>query len=384
MAHKKLSTGVARATQPPVEQTFLSVHLPLKSAKLIPIVLLAVALYTGGCSNPTKTDTNPPATPTNLTATAKSSVTIELTWQNQSSDEQGFNIERSTGEQWAVAGQVGVDIETFLDTGLSPETSYIYRVNAYNGDGVSSYSNESTATTLPAGPASDWEFASIPAGSFDMGSPDDEVGRYGDEDPVHRVTFANGFKMLATEVTQRKWKEIMGADNNPSFSRGDSLPVEQVGWDDTQRFLTILNQQDPGEDYRLPSEAEWEYACRAGTTTRFYWGDDPDYSQIGTYAWFFGNFTNRTSPVGTKTPNAWGLYDMIGNVWEWCDDDAHADYTGAPTDGSSWAETPHDTTHTWRGGSIRSYDIVCRSANRGGYGAGVGTGWRGFRVVRRD
>jgi len=384
MAHQKVSAEVARTIQPPVEQTFLSVHLPLESAKLTLIALLAVALYTGGCSNPSEDDTNPPAAPTNLIATAKSSTTVELTWQNQSSDEQGFNIERSTGNQWAAAGQVGTDIETFLDAGLSPETSYIYRVNAFNGDGVSPYSNESAATTLPAGPASDWEFVSIPAGSFDMGSPDDEVGRYGDEDPVHRVTFANGFKMLSTEVTQRKWKEIMGAGNNPSFSRGDSLPVEQVGWDDAQRFLTILNQQDPGKDYRLPSEAEWEYACRAGTTSRFYWGYDSSYSQIGTYAWFFGNFTNRTYPVGTKTPNAWGLYDMIGNVWEWCDDDAHADYTGAPTDGSSWAETPHDTSHTWRGGSIRSYDIVCRSAKRGGYGAGVGTGWRGFRVVYRD
>ena len=154
--------------------------------------------------------------------------------------------------------------------------------------------------------------------------------------------------------------------------------------DDAQTFLAALNQQDPGKDYRLPSEAEWEYACRAGTTSRFYWGDDSAYSQIGTYAWYFGNFDEHTHPVGTKAPNAWGLYDMIGNVWEWCEDDSHADYTGAPTDGSAWIDSPRGAERTWRGGSIRSYEVVCRSAKRGGFGAGVGTGWRGFRIVRAE
>ena len=191
--------------------------------------------------------------------------------------------------------------------------------------------------------------------------------------------------MLSTEITQLQWKTVMGADYNPSFWKGDSLPVEQiVSWDSCQSFLAKLNQLDPGKNYRLPSEAEWEYACRAGTTTRFYWGDDPDYLRVESYAWYFGNFNESTHPVATKIPNAWGLYDMCGNVWEWCEDDSHDNYNGAPTDGSAWVDSPRGAERTWRGGSIRSYGAMCRSARRGGVGAGVGTGWRGFRIVRDD
>ena len=369
-----------KATAVPVPTSLIS-----KSAKLVAyLLMLAVGFYFAGCTSPTDNETNPPAAPANLTTSAISSTTVELTWEDNSYDEEGFGIERKTGEEWEVAGTVGVDTETFTDTTLSPETSYTYRVSAFNSDGVSAYSNESTVITPAANQGFDWGFVSIPAGSFEMGSPDDEEGRRGDEGPVHTVTFATGFKMLATEITQGMWKQVMGEDNNPSFWRGDNLPVEQVDWDETQEFLAELNLLDPGKDYRLPSEAEWEYACRAGTTTRFYWGDDPDYSLEGDYAWFFGNFDEETHLVGTKLPNAWGLYDMCGNVWEWCEDDTHGDYTGAPTDGSAWIDDPRAEERTWRGGSIRSWSENCRSASRGGFGPGLGSGWRGFRIVCND
>ena len=129
---------------------------------------------------------------------------------------------------------------------------------------------------------------------------------------------------------------------------------------------------------RLPSEAEWEYSCRASTQTRFYWGDDPGYTQIGAYAWYS---TSATNPVGGKTANTFGLYDMSGNVFEWCEDDYHDGYTGAPADGSAWMDTPRAAIRIVRGGSWGSDASYCRSAFRSGYTAGGrGTNY-GFRLV---
>ena len=196
----------------------------------------------------------------------------------------------------------------------------------------------------------------IPAGSFDMGSPNGEQDRYGDEDPVHRVTFAEGFWMGKYEVTQAQWEAVMG--NNPSSFSGADRPVECVSWTDIQGFESALSNA-----FRLPSEAEWEYACRAGSTTRFYWGEDGDYSQIGSYAWYSGNSSSSTHPVGEKTANSWGLYDMSGNVYEWCEDWYHGDYTNAPSDGSAWV-SPSGSDRVRRGGGWGSNARYCRSAFR--------------------
>jgi len=220
-------------------------------------------------------------------------------------------------------------------------------------------------------------FAWIPKGSFPMGSPSDEVGRDTDEGPVHTVNFVNGFWMMTTEVTQGQWQALM--ENNPSSGNGVGFnyPVSNVSWNDIQTF-----EQKLGIGYGLPSEAEWEYACRAGTTTRFYWGDDPDYYEIGKYAWFEGNSEGTANPVGIKIPNAWGLYDMIGNVWEWCEDDWHDNYYGASADGSAWLDDPRGSKCCLRGGSWYNH-YLCRSAYRNWVDTDYTYYSLGFRLVCR-
>lgn len=173
----------------------------------------------------------------------------------------------------------------------------------------------------------------IPAGSFLMGSLDNEIGRFTDEGPQHQVTLA-GFQMSQTPITQAQWQSVMGG--NPSWfndqADSDQRPVECVSWYDAIEFCRLLSERT-GCLYTLPSEAQWEYACRAGTVTRYAFGDEITTDQAN-YDYCFG----QTTPVGKFPANAWGLCDMHGNVWEWCLDDWHNSYEGAPTDGSAWTE----------------------------------------------
>jgi formylglycine-generating enzyme required for sulfatase activity len=227
------------------------------------------------------------------------------------------------------------------------------------------------------------EMVWIPAGSFQMGRYPDEQDSYQSwEDPQHWVTVP-GFWMGKYEVTQAQWQALMGS--NPSRFPGANRPVEMVSWNTiTETFLPALNEAT-GQTFRLPSEAEWEYACRAGTTTRFYWGDDPDYTQIDSYAWCGGNsyIGLRIRDVGGKAPNAFGLHDMSGNVWEWCEDDMQGgDYTGAPTDGSAWLLSPRFPLRVTRGGGGLSGGSNCRSAARSGYGPSDADIDIGFRLAR--
>jgi formylglycine-generating enzyme required for sulfatase activity len=216
----------------------------------------------------------------------------------------------------------------------------------------------------------------IPAGEFLMGSQDTEKDRGVDEGPQHKVRISKAFYMGTTEVTQAQWKAVMG--NNPSQFQGDDLPVETVSWIDCQEFLKILSAKG-GKTYRLPTEAEWEYACRAGTTTRFNAGDeDKALNEVG---WYPGNSESKTHPVGQKKPNAWGLYDMHGNVLEWCQDW----YGGEGYYKSSPAVDPTGPAQSdcrlMRGGSLRYDPGRCRSASRYGE-APVNRGDDvGFRVV---
>jgi formylglycine-generating enzyme required for sulfatase activity len=174
----------------------------------------------------------------------------------------------------------------------------------------------------------DMKFVYIPPGTFMMGSPPEEKGRY-DRETLHEVTLTKGFYLQTTQVTQAQWKAVMG--NNPSRFQGcDDCPVETVFWNDVQDFIRKLNQREGKDIYRLPTEAEWEYTARAGSTTGYCFGDDE--SLLSEYAWYDKNSENKTHPVATRKPNAWGLYDMHGNVWEWCED-RYGDYpSGKVTD----------------------------------------------------
>ncbi|MDJ0587420.1 MAG: SUMF1/EgtB/PvdO family nonheme iron enzyme [Microcystis sp. M49636_WE2] len=203
------------------------------------------------------------------------------------------------------------------------------------------------------------EMVGLPAGQFLMGSPDSDPDARDNEKPQHQVK-VNSFAIGKYPVTQAQYQAVMGT--NPSrFQNNPQNPVEDVSWNDAQAFCQKLSQIT-GKTYRLPTEAEWEYACRAGTTTRFYFGDDAN--QLGDYAWYKGNSQQTTHPVGQKKPNAWGLYDMSGNVWEWCEDDWHDNYIGAPKDGSAWLKNGNDNRSPLRGGSWYNVPANCRSAYR--------------------
>jgi formylglycine-generating enzyme required for sulfatase activity len=161
------------------------------------------------------------------------------------------------------------------------------------------------------------EFVEIPAGSFMMGSPSDEKGSDKDE-KQHRVNLTRAFYMQTTEVTQAQWKKVMGSNPSHFNKCGDNCPVDSVSWNDCQDFIRRLNQKERTDKYRLPTEAEWEYAARAGSTARYCFGDDKN--RLGQYAWYNESAGGKTHTVASKNPNAWGLYDMHGNVWEWCED----------------------------------------------------------------
>ncbi|MBN1347684.1 MAG: formylglycine-generating enzyme family protein, partial [Phycisphaerae bacterium] len=231
------------------------------------------------------------------------------------------------------------------------------------------------------------ELVLIPAGSFEMGTnwTDDEFLRF--SRPVHTVTFAKAFYMGKTEVTQAQYEAVMGA--NPSEMTGPNRPVERVDWYNAMAFCAALSAHT-GRTVRLPSESEWEYACKAGSgDTKWYFGNEE--ARLTDYAWYPGNNSpNGTKDVGGKLPNAWGLYDMSGNVQEFCldwwSDSYDPDGDGlvdTPTDGSAWT-TGDSTYRVARGGSWGFWDtdvILSRSAMRGGLPPSGMNNFTGFRVV---
>ena len=234
------------------------------------------------------------------------------------------------------------------------------------------------------------EMVAIPSGTFMMGSPEGEG--YDREKPQHQVT-VKSFFMGKYLITQAQWRAVAKLPKvkrylkpNPARFKGDNRPVEQVSWNDAVEFCARLSKATDRE-YRLPSEAEWEYACRAGTTTPFYcgetlMGDLANYRAISTYVKEpQGNYRKGTTTVGVFPPNAFGLYDMHGNLWEWCADHWHENYQGAPTDGSTWIDVDDKSYYINRGSSWDFDPRYCRSACRYYYGADSGHYSIGFRVV---
>ena len=219
------------------------------------------------------------------------------------------------------------------------------------------------------------ELIKIPAGSFMMGSDE-----YNSQKPIHQVTLKE-FYLGKYPVTQEQYQAVIG--NNPSrFKDNPKNPVDCVSWDDAQEFCQKLKKLT-GKDFRLPTEAEWEYACRAGTQTRYYFGDKDD--QLGEYAWFAKNSDPKTHPVGQKKPNNWGLYDMSGNVLEWCKDPWHDSYAEKPdnirNDGNTIWLSSNESLHILRGGSGGSDAFRCCSAYRYWYDADNRYSYFGFRLA---
>lgn len=237
------------------------------------------------------------------------------------------------------------------------------------------------------------EMVLIAPGSFMMGSPSDEQERQDNEGPQHRVMVLESFLLSKYEVTFAEWDACnkaggcsfhppdKGWDENAEYWGRGNRPVINVSFNDVQQYIQWLSKKT-GVTYRLPSEAEWEYSARAGKTSRFFFGEDE--MNLGDYAWYAANSDKRTQPVGGKKPNAFGLYDMHGNVSEWVADSWHPNYDGAPTDGSAWITGGESNYRVLRGGSWSGYPRFQRSAARDR--AEVGTDLRGtnmgFRVAR--
>ena len=221
------------------------------------------------------------------------------------------------------------------------------------------------------------EFVGVPAGKFVMGSPEDEEYRHEREGPQREVTLSRGFWMGKHEVTQGEWEAVMGSNPSRFTACGAECPVEQVSWEDIQGFMARLNEREAAAGsaarYRLPTEAEWEYAARAGTA-------GARYGELDAIAWYGGN-SDRTHPVGEKTANAWGLHDMLGNVWEWVSD-WYGEYpSGAVTDPTGPRTGSHRVA---RGGGWNSYARGVRSAYRNNGAPGIPSDFVGFRVVRTN
>jgi formylglycine-generating enzyme required for sulfatase activity len=222
--------------------------------------------------------------------------------------------------------------------------------------------------TQRAGP--EIEMVYVTGGSFLMGAPSKEPNSDAAEGPQRRVS-VSGFSISKYEITQAQWEAAMGT--NPSNFKGADLPVENVSWNDAKEFCRRLLQLT-GKQYRLPTEAEWEYACRAGTT-------GPYAGELDAMAWYDKNSGGKTHPVGQKKPNAFGLYDMHGNVWEWCEDRWHKNYEGAPADGAAWLSGGKSNDRVLRGGSWVGDARNCRSALRVHNAPGSRISSFGFRVV---
>jgi formylglycine-generating enzyme required for sulfatase activity len=276
-------------------------------------------------------------------------------------------------------------IQRNKDVNSPPRQKFSFEVIKVNSRGKEidrrSYEAEFLAENLGRGVV--LEMVYIPGGSFLMGSPENEAERDSDEGPQHKVNL-QPFLMSRYPITQDQYQAIMG--DNPSRFKGGNRPVERVTWHDATKFCQKLSSKT-GKIYRLPSESQWEYACRAGTTTPFYFGETitPELVNYnGNYPYANapkGKYREETTDVGSFPPNAFGLYDMHGNVWEWCLDTWHDNYNGAPTDGSSWESGGENNKRVLRGGCWNYFSRYCRSAWRNSSNADNLGNNCGFRVI---
>ncbi len=361
---------------------------------------------------------------------------LQTEWELQQEKLQTLRSAHAIEAGTAVKFQLGKQIEA-QEKVLAQLESKLERLELELAAGSTRQELEFEWVTIAAGQAEDWslqrssgrvesrsedlgnglflEMVFVPAGQFTMGSPPEELGRelyqsweqrrQSGEDPRHQVTVPS-FWLGKYPVTQAQWRAIAALpkidrwlEPNPSYFEGDQLPVEQVSWLDGVEFCQRLSQLT-GRNYRLPSEAEWEYACRAGSDTPFHWGmtmttDLANYCGVDReirgsfYSGAYGRgpqgvYREKTTPVGSFPPNRFGLYDMHGNVWEWCGDSWHATYRGAPIDGSCWVGGGEEPMRVLRGGSWMNLPWVCRSAYRLKFAMHAAYLDTGLRVVCSD
>jgi formylglycine-generating enzyme required for sulfatase activity len=288
-----------------------------------------------------------------------------------------------TAQQQQKLEQLTLAIERSISTGELDDARHGIKLAANQGLSADQLARLETAVKQAAEPQhgdkistpSGMEFVYIEHGTFMMGSPGNEA-RDNDE-TQHVVTLTQGFYLQTTPVTQGQWHAVMGSNPSRFKDGGQDRPVETVSWNNVQDFIQKLNAMEPGAGYQLPTEAQWEYACRAGSSTVWCFGNDDDY--LGRYAWYDYNSEDQTHPVGKKQPNNWGLYDMHGNVSEWCQD-WYGDYPsasvadpGGPSDGS---------TRVYRGGSFQNCPLILRCACRGETAQGNLGDILGFRLAR--
>jgi formylglycine-generating enzyme required for sulfatase activity len=266
-----------------------------------------------------------------------------------------------------------LEVHTAEDVGRLKGKMLLEKIAKATDKAVSPISAPKTLT-LDLGKGVTMKLVLIPAGKFIMGSPDSEKDRKADEGPQHEVTISKPFYLGVFEVTQEQYEQIIG--KNPSNFKGSDNPVESVSWEDATAFCKMLSDKT-GRTVRLPTEAEWEYACRAGTRTAHFCGDDA--SKLGDFAWFNQNSERKTHPVGQRKPNAFGLYDMHGNVWEWCGDWYADSYANAKNQDPTGPDS--GTQRVLRGGCWYYIPRGCRSAHRGGLTPDGRNYSIGFRVA---
>jgi formylglycine-generating enzyme required for sulfatase activity len=250
------------------------------------------------------------------------------------------------------------------------------------GDTIDRQSGSAQCLTESLGEGTNLDLVLIPGGTFMMG----DARHHQDEQPIHQVALS-AFYLGKYPITQVQYRSVMG--DNLATSKGLDYPIEQISWDDAIEFCAKLSQLT-GRTHTLPSESQWEYACRAGTDTAFYFGDtitpelanyNGDYPYNGAPV---GENRGKATPVGMFPPNAFGLYDMHGNVWEWCLDSYQASYQGAPTDGSAWVDPSlldRDLKRVMRGGAWDYVARGCRSAVRCSLAPGIRVNGCGLRVM---
>ena len=289
-----------------------------------------------------------------------------------------------TGAEWIA---YSTNLQFSLSAGNGLKTVY-FKVKNATGDS-NTLNDTITLTGHVAGEAATFagiDFVWCPPGTFMMGSPITEVAGSEPERPQHQVTLTKGFWLAKYPITHFQWLQLMGTDPAPGpiGVNVNDFPMDSVSWNEVQTYLTTLNTANPGLDLRLPTEAEWEYACRAGTTTRFYWGEDTDYSQVSPHVWWAGNAEMSAHNVGLKPANPWGLYDMCGNAAQWVQDWLGNYPVGPVTDPTGGDSSSLNRVIRGAGYTTGGFGEDFRSAHRGSFAPSMKDNSIGFRIARFD